>query len=291
MKSMTGYGKGVAEQGGRQVVIELKSVNHRFLDLNIKMPKTFCQFEDLIRKSIQQYIERGHIDVFVNYFDLTAQSNCFKANIELAKNYLAEAARLSAEVGIEDDLTLTSLLKVPEIIERCETEIAAEEIEKLILKSITEALENIDIMKENEGAAIAEDTASKLNIIEGFVQKISERAPFVVGEYREKLEKRVSELVKDAAVNMNRLEEEIAIYSDRCSIDEELTRLTAHIKQLYKYIATEGAAGRKIDFLIQEMNREANTIGSKANDIIITQTVLKLKNEIEKIREQAQNIE
>jgi len=291
MKSMTGYGKGACERAGRCVTVELKSVNHRFLDLNIKLPKSFSQFEDVIRKCVQRRISRGHIDVYLNFEDAAAEANVFVANVELARNYLAAAAKLSAEVGIEDDLTLSSLVKVPDIIERCEAEVPDEELAALITQAVESAICELEEMRAVEGKAIAADISAKLKLIEGFVERIAERAPHVVTDYRDRLKQRVTELTSEAAVDDARIASEVAIFSDRCSIDEELTRLKAHIAQLFKFLASDGDCGRKIDFLLQEMNRETNTIGSKANDLIITQNVLKLKNEIEKIREQAQNIE
>ncbi|HKL94332.1 MAG TPA: YicC/YloC family endoribonuclease [Clostridia bacterium] len=291
MKSMTGYGKGEASHSGKSVKVEMKSVNNRFLDLNIKLPKTFNSLEDTVRKNIQQVVERGHIDVYINYANNSAEAGGFKANVELAKNYLATVATLAAEVGIEDDLTLTSLLKAPDIIERCEPEEDEDELKTLLVLATVSALTDLEEMRIAEGQAIAEDMTAKLKVVESFVAKIAERAPFVVIEYREHLMQRLAELTENIEVDAARIATEVSIFADRCSIDEELTRLNAHFSQLAKFISSDGVVGRKIDFLIQELNRETNTIGSKANDLIVTQNVLKLKNEIEKIREQVQNIE
>lgn len=291
MKSMTGYGKGEARLNGKSVKVELKAVNNRFLDLNMKLPRTFNFLEDCVRKNIQQMVERGHIDVYVNYVNNNPETGGFKANTELAKNYLSISAALAAEVGIEDDLTLSTLVKAPDIIERCEPDEDEEELQELLISAITLALNELDEMRLAEGQAIAEDITAKLKVIEGFVARIAERAPYVVAEYREQLKQRLAELASNIEIDETRTATEVAIFADRCSIDEELTRLNAHFGQLAKFIASEGVVGRKIDFLIQELNRETNTIGSKANDLTITQNVLKIKNEIEKIREQAQNVE
>ncbi|MDD4839485.1 MAG: YicC family protein [Clostridia bacterium] len=291
MKSMTGYGKGEASHNGRSIKVELKSVNNRYLDLNIKLPRTFNSLEDIVRKNIQQVVERGHIDVYVTYVNQGAESGGFKANIELAKDYLSTSAVLAAEVGVEDDLTLSALLKAPDIMERCEAEADEEELKTLLVLATVAALTELEEMRIAEGDAISEDIKAKLKMIENFVSKIADRAPFVVVDYRERLKQRLADLTDDIKVDEARIATEVAVFADRCSIDEELTRLGAHFGQLAKFIASDGVVGRKIDFLIQELNRETNTIGSKANDLIITQNVLKLKNEIEKIREQVQNIE
>ncbi len=288
---MTGYGKGEASHNGRSVKVELKSVNHRFLDLNIKMPRSFNALEDVVRKNIQKVIERGHVEVYVSSQNLGVEQGEFQANYELAKSYFLTASMLSAELGIENDLAISSLVKVPEIIERKEAELDEEETKTLLVLATVSALAELEEMRIVEGTAISKDMLSKVENIKVLVAKIEKRAPFVSKEFQTKMKERIAELVNSSECDETRLAQEIAIFADHCSIDEEITRLKAHISHISKYLNSEDSVGRKIDFLVQEFNREANTIGSKANDLEITQSVLALKNEIEKLREQACNLE
>ncbi len=290
MKSMTGYGRGESGDCNRSIVIELKGVNHRFLDICIRAPKLFTQFEDLIRKCLQQDIERGRVDVFLSYTDMLPESNCYKANIEKAKSFLCSAATLSRELGLEDDITLSSLLSSADFIELSEAK-ADDDLELILIKALTAAIESFDQMRKTEGRALAEDLSEKIQSIDNAVGCILKEAPRVVVDYREKLLSRVNELGQEISFDEKRIEEEIALFCDKSCIDEELTRLQSHSKELKKLVLSDGAVGRKLDFLLQEMFRETNTIGSKANNLEITKNVLSLKNDIEKIREQAQNIE
>lgn len=291
MYSMTGYGKGVASANGRTITAELKTVNHRYLDFGIKMPKGFLFLEDTVKKIVGAKLSRGHIDVFLTYEQSSAAAGLFSADIPLAKNFLEAASKLQYETGLANDLTLSSILKVPDIINRVEEPESEEELAALTNEALNAALDNLLRMRENEGKSLCADINGKLNTIEDCLNKIIQYAPDVVSDYREKLNVRIQEVVASAVVDESKLATEVALFADRCAIDEETTRLAAHIKNMRALLDSKEPVGRKLDFLVQELNRETNTIGSKANDLKITAEVLNIKNEIEKIREQAQNVE
>ncbi len=291
MYSMTGYGKGVATANGRTITVEIKSVNHRYLDFGVKMPKGFLFLEDTVKKAVGNKLSRGHVDLFLTYEQSSVSAGLFSVDVPLAKNFLEAAGKLQYETGLANDLTLCSLLKVPDIVNR----VAEEEDEKLLTalaeKALDEALNNLLAMRKNEGKALEADISAKLDAVEASLARIVKYAPSVVDDYREKLNARIREALSSSAVDEQRLATEVALFADRCAIDEETTRLSAHIKNMRALLKSGEPVGRKLDFLVQELNRETNTIGSKANDLKITAEVLNIKNEIEKIREQAQNIE
>ncbi len=291
MYSMTGYGKGVATDGKKTITVEMKSVNHRYLDLGLKLPRTFMFVEDDFKKAIEKKLSRGHVDVFLTYEIKESENGKFTVDGELAKNYLHAVNVLAMETGVPNDFTVTSLAKVPDVIVR-ETPVEDEDVLKnLALFALTEALENISAMREKEGEALKKDFAVKLDAIEDSLKIIKKLAPQVVEEYRNNLNARIAEVVEPSLIDRQRLATEVALYADHCAIDEEITRLSTHIKAMRKHLEAEEPVGRKMDFLVQEFLRETNTIGSKANNIKITEQVLAIKNEIEKMREQAQNIE
>lgn len=291
MHSMTGYGKGIAVKDGRSVTIELKTVNHRYLDWGVKMPKNFLFLEDSIKKTAAFHISRGHIDLYLTYEQSSAGSTPFCVDDGLAASYMAAAEKLSAETGLENDLTLSALMRAQDIVFRA----SAEEDETLLceitLDALNQALENLKAMRKKEGESLHNDIVAKLNNIRLSLDKIVALAPRVVEDYRNKLTARISEALSGVSLDEARLATEVAIFADRCSIDEETTRLAAHIENMKQLLECDEPVGRKLDFLVQELNRETNTIGSKANDYNITAEVLAIKNEIEKIREQAQNVE
>ncbi len=291
MYSMTGYGKGVAKADGKTVTVEIKTVNHRYLDLGLKMPRNFIFLEDAVKKAIASAISRGHADVFVTYEKDGVADGAFTFDGELAKNYLAVARKLAECTGVEDDLTLKSLVKVPDLIKREQPVDDEEQLKALTLEALRVALEGLKAMRSHEGVSLCEDISQKLCNIERSLAVIKENAPKVVINYKAGLEARIAEVLEPSKVDMQRLATEVALYADHCAIDEEITRLTAHIAHMRKLLAQNEPVGRKMDFLVQELNRETNTIGSKANDMTITSEVLAIKNEIEKIREQSANIE
>ena len=291
MRSMTGYGKGEAEANGRSVTVELKTVNHKFFDWNTKMPKGFLFAEDEAKKAVAREVARGHVDVYITVRQTEAQAAEYRADIALASKYVAAAKELSEAVGVPFDIGALALAKNPDILALETVEADDEELRSLLMAALSGALEGLVVMRENEGEALRRDITEKLDSMSVSVKKVAELAPAVVEEYRKKLTARITELLGSAVADMSRVATEVALFADKCAVDEEISRLKAHIAAMRGYLAAEGPVGRKLDFLVQEMNREANTIGSKANDLDITREVLSLKNDIEKIREQAQNVE
>ncbi|MBR4800645.1 MAG: YicC family protein [Clostridia bacterium] len=291
MYSMTGYGKGVASDGRKTITVEMKSVNHRYLDLGLKLPRTFLFLEDDFKKAIESRLSRGHVDVFLTYEQKVADEGDFVVDVDLAKNYLHAINVLAMETGVANDFSVTSLAKLPEVIVR-ETPVEDEDaLKALALSALNDAIESLVAMRQKEGEALKRDFVVKLDAIETSLDKIKDFAPQVVEEYRNNLNARIAEVVEPSLVDRQRLATEVALYADHCAIDEEITRLSTHIKAMRRHLEAEEPVGRKMDFLVQEFLRETNTIGSKANNIAITEQVLAIKNEIEKMREQAQNIE
>ena len=291
MRSMTGYGKGEAEANGRSVTVELKTVNHKFFDWNTKMPKGFLFAEDEAKKAVAREVARGHVDVYITVRQTEAQAAEYRADIALASKYVAAAKELSEAVGVPFDIGALALAKNPDILALETVEAEDEELRSLLMEALSDALKGLVVMRENEGEALRRDITEKLDSMSVSVKKVAELAPAVVEEYRKKLTARITELLGSAVADMGRVATEVALFADKCAVDEEISRLKAHIAAMRGYLAADGPVGRKLDFLVQEMNREANTIGSKANDLDITREVLSLKNDIEKIREQAQNVE
>ena len=292
MKSMTGYGKAFAEKEGRKIVVELKAVNHRFLDLNFKLPRAFAAFEDKIRRIVSARVVRGHVDVFLTYADNGLRPKRVDADLQLAKGILDCAELLKNEFDLINDFQLTSLMKTPDVVTVTFDDDAPEILEALLSEAVAEAAEKLDEMRVAEGARLAADMRARIDEIENVLQSVKARAPFVAAEYRKKLAERIREAVGNSVeVDEARLLNEAAFFADKSNIDEEIERLASHIAQARKIMAQGGECGNKLDFLIQEFNRETNTICSKSNDLSLTEYGLKLKNEIEKLREQVQNIE
>ena len=292
MRSMTGYGKGVYELDGNKLTIELRAVNHKALDLGIKLPRILIFLEDSIRKQIQNDIARGHIDVLVNFEQSEQEKGLYMPNSALAESWLNSVALLHNRFpNLENDVTLSTLARVPDVISREETDANDESLQKLCKVTLGIALDALVAMREREGLALKKDLSVKLDEIEGYRQEIEKYAPTVVENYRKKLNERIEQAVSPNVVDKNLLATEIALYADHVAIDEELTRLKIHVEHMRQYLEETKPIGRDIEFLVQELNREANTIGSKAQCIEITNNVLKIKNVIEKIREQAANIE
>lgn len=290
MNSMTGYGKGVAEGGQRKLTIEIKSVNHRYLDLLFKLPRGLNYLEDGLRKQIQKTIQRGHLDIYCTYDDNREGKSDVRLDNIVAKEYMTMAAELE-KLGFQNDMTASQVMRMPEVLLTKGAEDDEDAIKVLAEQAIFDALNMLTEMRAREGAALAADILKKLDGTESLLAEVKQRAPLVAAEYKTKLAAKITEALAGVQLDESRLLNEVAFFVDRAAIDEEITRLSCHIEQGRKIIAENNSAGRKLDFLVQEMNREVNTIGSKSNDLAITQKVLGLKGEIEKIREQVQNIE
>lgn len=291
MHSMTGYGKGVSKRDGKTITIEIKTVNHRFLDCNIKLPRNFLFVEDRVKKAVSSAISRGHVDLYLTYEQSSTDEGAYTVDMELANNYLTAVRQLENGTGLANDVTLSTLLRVGDIVTRQQSVEDEDLLAEMTLEAASEALVNLKVMREKEGQSQKADIASKLGTIEACLERIKEFAPKVVEDYRELLNARIAEVVEPSLVDKQRLATEVALYADHCAIDEEITRLSTHISNMRSLLEATEPVGRKMDFLVQEFNRETNTIGSKANDMRITKEVLAIKNEIEKMREQAANIE
>ncbi len=290
IKSMTGFGRGKYENDGRIYTVDIKSVNHKYSDINVKTPRLLNNVEDKIRKRISEVISRGKIDVFVTFENFSSKGTSIRINKELAKEYIKELKGLSEETGLEFNLNLIDVSKLPEIL-KIEDEENDELISNEVMIAVDDALEKFVSMREYEGEKLVQDLENRIHLIEGKVNEITNYSSTLVQDYMEKLEARVNELLKPGVVDETRLAQEIVIFSDKSSIEEELTRLKSHISQFINLIKSESPIGKKLDFLVQEINRETNTIGSKANCLDITNRVIEIKTEVENIREQIQNIE
>lgn len=291
MHSMTGYGKGVSKRDGKTITIEIKTVNHRFLDCNIKLPRNFLFVEDRVKKAVSSAISRGHVDLYLTYEQSSTDEGAYTVDLELANNYLTAVRQLENGTGLANDVTLSTLLRVGDIVTRQQSVEDEDLLAEMTLEAASEALVNLKVMREKEGQSQKADIASKLGTIEACLDRIKEFAPKVVEDYRALLNARIAEVVEPSLVDKQRLATEVALYADHCAIDEEITRLSTHISNMRSLLEATEPVGRKMDFLVQEFNRETNTIGSKANDMRITKEVLAIKIEIEKMREQAANIE
>lgn len=291
IKSMTGFGRFEAAGNNRKFTVEMKSVNHRYLDINIKMPKKLNFFEAAIRGELKNYISRGKIDVFITYEDFSENNSSVRYNRELAGEYLRYLRQMAEDFGLEDDIRVSALSKYPEVLTMEEQNIDEEELWKELQRAVAGAAERFVQSRIAEGGHLRDDLVGKLDGMLKLVDFVAERSPQIVSEYRQKLEERVRELLEDTAVDESRLLTEVAVFADKACVDEEIVRLRSHIETTRRTLLEGGSIGRKLDFIAQEMNREANTILSKANDLEITGCAIELKTEIEKVREQIQNIE
>lgn len=291
MRSMTGYGKGTASRDGLTVTAEIKTVNHKFFDWSIKMPKGFLFVEDDAKRAVAAEVQRGHVDVYLTVERDAGVADNYAVDGNLALKYVRTAKNLAESTGVQYDVTVSSLMKNPDIVSLKAAEIDDETAKSVVLEALGEALVGLVAMREKEGATQVADISAKLDAIESALGEIASVAPQVVADYRAKLAARIREALGDNLPEESRIATEVALFADKCAIDEEISRLTAHIAAMRAHLKSTAPVGRKLDFLVQEMNREANTIGSKANDLRITERVLAIKNDIEKIREQAQNVE
>ncbi len=291
MLSMTGYGRGSRIEDGRDLTIELKSVNHRFLDLAFRMPRTFAYLEDTLRGVLQSRLSRGHVDVFVTYKNLREDSKSVTVDTALLRAYMDAYNTISEISGMENNVRPTNFATLPDVLRVDEADEDQDALKDLAIKCLNDAIDQILAMREKEGKRMGDDVFMRLNNIETMTAQVRERAPFVVEEYREKLTQKVAEILDGQEIDLNRITQEVAMFTDRVNIDEEIARMNSHLKGMRDAMASSEPIGRRLDFIVQEMNREANTMGSKASDITLVNLVVNLKSEIEKIREQIQNIE
>ena len=291
VKSMTGFGRCEISEGSRKMTVEMKSVNHRYLDVNMKMPKKLNFFDASIRSLLKTYIQRGKVDLFITYEDTAETNFSLKYNQEIAGEYLKYLQQMAEQFGLENDIRVSTLSRYPEVLTMEEVQMDEEELWNLLEKALKGACEQFVETRVKEGENLKRDLLEKLDEMLENVAYISARSPEIVGEYRKKLEEKVKELLEDAHIEESRLATEITIFADKICVDEEIVRLRSHIEHTKTTLEEGGAVGRKLDFIAQEMNREANTILSKANDLEVSNHAIDLKTEIEKVREQIQNIE
>ena len=291
MNSMTGYGKGTAARDGRELTVELKSVNHRFLDVSMRLPRILSCIEDPLRAAIAKRLARGHIDVFVNYRNTRSDAKTVRVDAALLKAYVYAADEANETLHLPNDLTLSNVLRLPDVTEIVPADEDTDALIALAKEATNQALGAMLVMRKAEGERLKAALTAGVDQMDTYREQILARAPFVAEDYRKKLNERIESVLSDAEIDRARLATEVALFADRCCIDEELVRLKSHITQFRAYLEASEPVGRNMDFIVQEMNRECNTIGSKANDAELTKAVLGCKAEIEKLREQIQNVE
>lgn len=291
IKSMTGFGRSEVGTEIRKITVEMKAVNHRYCELSLKMPKKLSIFDAAIRNQLKKYISRGKVDVFITYTDTTEGKACVRYNEELAREYLKNLRQIGAEFGIEDDIRTSTLARFPEVLVLEEQTIDENELVDMLTEAVDIAAKQFVETRITEGAHLEQDLIAKLDGMLALVSEVEKRMPDVVAEYRKKLTDKVQELLGDTKIDESVLATELVIFADRICVDEETVRLRAHINHMKDTLASGENIGRKLDFIAQEMNREANTILSKANDLQASNIAIDLKTEIEKVREQIQNIE
>lgn len=291
IKSMTGFGRFETAGMDRKFTVEMKSVNHRYLDVTIKMPKKLNFFEAAIRSELKKYISRGKVDLFISYEDFSGSSATVCYHREVAEEYLRYLRQMAQDFGLDDDIRVSILSKYPEVFTMEEQTEDEEELWKELQRAIDGAAQMFVYARVEEGERLRQDLLKKLDAMQKLVDFVSRRSPQIIRQYREKLEEKVRELLEDVSVDEDRLLTEVTIFADKVCVDEEVVRLRSHIETTRNTLLEGGSIGRKLDFIAQEMNREANTILSKANDLEISNCAIELKTEIEKIREQIQNIE
>jgi len=290
VKSMTGYGRCHIEEDGREMTVEVKSVNHRFLDISYRLSRALSFLDDVVRKGVGAKLARGHVDVFVSYANHRQDAKEVRVDTALAVAYKQALGELAAAVGKDADVPLTDYARLPDVLTVQEKEEDQQAVRDLFERALSGALDSLIVMREQEGERMCADILEKIANIESIRNQVAERAPLVVSEYRDKLHQRIAALT-EGEIDEARLITEVAIFADRAAIDEELVRLLSHIAAIRDTVKLAEPVGRRLDFLVQELNREVNTIGSKASDTMIAQAVVSAKGEIEKLREQVQNVE
>lgn len=291
LKSMTGFGRCENVTDEYKLSVEMKAVNHRYLDLNIKMPKRFNYFETSIRTLLKKYIQRGKVDLFINYEDYTQSNLCLKYNQALAAEYMEYFERMAQEFSIQNDVKVSALAKLPEVLTMEQTPDDEEHLWEILSCALEEAAVKLVESREMEGENLKKDLLGKLDYMTELVDFVEVRSPQILTEYRVRLEDKVKELLENASIDESRIVAEVTLYADKVCVDEETVRLKSHIENTRRELISGECVGRKLDFIAQEMNREANTILSKTPDLSVSHKAIALKTEIEKVREQIQNIE
>lgn len=291
ISSMTGFGRATVASDGREITIELKSVNHRYLDLAFRMPRHIGFIEDVLRQLLSEQLSRGHVDIYVNYRNTRMDARTVVIDEALMGAYLTAARKVAVQYELKDDISLSTAMRFPDVTDVIEAEEDRDAVAALAREAALRAVTALKRMRAGEGERLCNDLLNRVTTVESIAAKIDTRAPLVVEEYRTKLSERIESMLGGVEVDRTRLATEVALFADKASINEELVRLASHVTEMRKVLGSDEAAGRRLDFVVQEMNREFNTIGSKANDAEITNLVIAGKGEIEKIREQVQNIE
>lgn len=290
VKSMTGYGKSSLSINSREYQVEIRTVNHKYIDTSIKMPRVISYLEEDIRKLVASKIKRGKIDISISFENYSEDGNDIRINTELAKMYIGNLKKLAEEENISANIEVTEITRLPDVL-TIKSNLDENQIKTELLQTVEEAINQLINMRQSEGEKISRDILTKIEQIENKKQEIFSLSTGLIDEYVVKLEARIKELLKTEELDKSRLMQEVVIYADKCSVEEEITRLTSHIEQLRNLINVDEPSGKKMDFIIQEMNRETNTIGSKANNLEITNRVVDIKTILEDVREQIQNIE
>ena len=291
IRSMTGYGRAEKTIDGREITVEMRAVNNRYLDLNVKLPRMFGFAEDAVKAAVKKNVARGKMDVFITVNVTSDESMRISLNKPVLEGYLAALASIAADYGVRDDVSVMSLARLPDVFVVEKQEEDEQKLTDDILSVVQEALDKFSAMREKEGAAMEQDLRSRAKTVLSLVEKVEARSPITLAEYRARLTEKMQEVLGQTNIDEGRILQEAAVYADKIAVDEETVRLRSHLNQLEQMLTNGGAIGRKLDFLLQEFNREANTIGSKGNDLEQARTVVELKAELEKIREQTQNIE
>lgn len=291
LRSMTGFGRYELSNEERKIVVEMKSVNHRYCDISIKMPKKLGFYEATIRSLLKKYIQRGKVDVFISYEDYTENKVCVKYNSDIAREYVEKLRQMGDEFHLNNDINVSNLSRYPEVLTLEEQTVDETELWNILEEAISHACEHFIESRTREGENLKNDLISKLDAMLGLVEAVESRSPEIVAEYRERITAKVQDLLGDTKLDESILATEITLFADKICVDEETVRLRSHINNMKASLDEKNGIGRKLDFIAQEMNREANTILSKANDLDITNIAIDLKTEIEKVREQIQNIE
>ena len=291
IRSMTGYGRAVQTIDGREITVELRSVNNRYLDCTVKLPRMFSFAEDSVKNRVKAAVSRGKVDVYIGVNAVQTADVQVAVNRPVIESYLAALRQIETEYGVRDDVTVMSLARLPDVFSVEKTQEDEQKLTQDILSVAEEAISRYNAMRETEGAALETDLRGRAATILERVALVEQRSPATVAEYRERLRQKMQEVLQNTAIDEGRILQEAAIYADRIAVDEETVRLRSHLAQLGDMLTKGGAIGRKLDFLLQELNRETNTIGSKCNDLELSNIVVDMKAELEKIREQTQNIE
>ena len=291
IKSMTGYGRAIGEFADKQITVEIRSVNNRFLDCGVKLPRLYSFAEEAIKQLVKQHVTRGKVDVYVTVNMTQGSDVSVGLNRSVLEGYLAAMKQIAAEYDVRDDISVNSLSRLPDVFTVDKVEEDEDHMKAQLLSVVSDALARYDVMRAVEGEALAKDLLSKTEAIRTMVAFVEERSPVSVQEYREKLLTKIQEVLASTTVDEARILTEAAIFADKVAVDEETVRLRSHLSQLDTMLQSSEPIGRKLDFLMQEINRETNTIGSKCSDLQLAQTVVNMKAELEKIREQIQNIE